>query len=174
MCELKINDLTWHLNYCIIIWACTFKTNLVKLFKLQKRIIRICTKSPRLTKTKEMFTNYHILTVYSLHKLSVGKFMFSLNSNTLPNICNDMFNGNLLKHSYQTRNTNKFSYIPASTRWRENFITCVGPRLWKEIPQEIRLLSSISNFKCVYKLFLLQSQFWYPNSPCFSNCFFLD
>lgn len=85
--------------------------------------------------------------------------MFSLSSNTLPKMFNAMFSENLLKHSYQTRNTVKFLYIPASTRWRENFITCAGPKMWKEIPQEIRSLSTIINFKCLYKKYLLQNQF---------------
>ena len=65
-----------YLDYCNILWASNYKTELLKLYVLQKRAIRICTKSPRLTNSESLFKQFNILSVFKLNSLQIEKFMF--------------------------------------------------------------------------------------------------
>jgi hypothetical protein len=50
-----------HLMYCPIILSCTSNTNINRIFKLQKKAIRIITKSNFNAHTQELFRAHHIL-----------------------------------------------------------------------------------------------------------------
>ena len=63
--------------YCCIVWASTYKTNLRRLFILQKRIIRIINKSHFDAHTNPIFKDLGILKFNDIHLLQLGQFMYS-------------------------------------------------------------------------------------------------
>ena len=67
-----------HLSYCPIILNCMTKTNLNKIEKLQKKAIRIISKSPYNAHTVPIFINLKILPLDKIIKQSKLLFMHSV------------------------------------------------------------------------------------------------
>ena len=117
-----------YLTYCNIIWGKCALYLLQKMFLLQKRAIRIITKSPYLAHTEVLFKKLRILNIHDLHSYFAASFMFSYLKNFVPDTFKDFFTLNV--NRYETRNSNNF-YIP---NYRHNFsrsmIRYKGPELW--------------------------------------------
>ena len=71
-----------HINYCIILWGNTYKTNTLCINILQKRIIRIIHNKPylyhRRYPTKDLFKFNNILPFNDLVKYNTCEFMFKV------------------------------------------------------------------------------------------------
>ena len=70
-----------HLNYCILAWEYDSK----RLYKLQKKDLRIINKSPYLAHTDPMFIKYNVLKVKDILEQNHLKFLFKLVHRSLPN-----------------------------------------------------------------------------------------
>ena len=68
-----------YINYCNVVWACTYHSKLDKMYKLQKRVIRIITNVGYLSHTKSLFSKYRILSVFELNKLQIGMYAYVIN-----------------------------------------------------------------------------------------------
>ena len=69
-----------HLNYCILAWGYDSK----RLYKLQKKALRIIYKSPYLAHTDPMFLKYNVLKVKDILEQNHLKFLFKLSHRSLP------------------------------------------------------------------------------------------
>ena len=65
-----------HLNYCNVIWGAAEDGIIEPLFLLQKKNIRIITKSPYLEHTTPLFESLKLLTVYQVYKLNSSLFIY--------------------------------------------------------------------------------------------------
>ena len=97
-----------HLSYCNHLWGNTFKSHLKKLHILQKKSVRIITKSNFYSPSAPLFKTLHILPIYDLLTLNTLIFMFSVNSKLLPEKYCNMFVLNANFHSYSTRQKHYF------------------------------------------------------------------
>ena len=68
-----------YINYCNVVWACTYHSKLDKMYKLQKRVIRIIANVGYLSHTKSLFSKYRILSVFELNKLQIGMYVYVIN-----------------------------------------------------------------------------------------------
>ena len=100
-----------HLSYCNIIWGNCPKYLLQRLYLLQKRAIRIITKSPYLAHTNILFKNLNILTIFDLNVYCVAIFMYQYFKNVLPEIFNNSFTHQYSINRYPTRHSNDL-YLP--------------------------------------------------------------
>ena len=73
-----------HLNYCNEIWGKTYKLRVEKLYTLQKRAIRLITKSNFRSPSMPLFIKLKITPVYELIKLNISVFMFKLSKRDSP------------------------------------------------------------------------------------------
>ena len=92
-----------HLNYCIILWGCCNKYVLERLYKLQKRAVRIVTQSSYLSHSKPLFIKLRILPIFQLYEYNLGIFMFLFKKQVLPDMFNSLFVQNSDVHNYNTR-----------------------------------------------------------------------
>ena len=69
-----------HLQYAILCWG--FKNS--RLFKLQKRAIRIITCSKYNAHTDPLFKKMNLLKISDLYNISLLKFFHKLRNNKLP------------------------------------------------------------------------------------------
>jgi len=60
------------LNYCFLVWGTTTASNLMRLFLLQKRMIRIIDNAPYYSHTGELFLKYRIKSVNNLYVYKLG------------------------------------------------------------------------------------------------------
>jgi hypothetical protein len=60
-----------YLQYCNIVWASTYASNLTRLVILQKRIVRILNNSSFDSHTNLIFKNLRLLKFHDLRKLQI-------------------------------------------------------------------------------------------------------
>ena len=119
-----------YFEYCNIIWAISSSAALVKLFRIQKRAIRLITNSEWNAHTAPLFRDMNILTIYQLNLLHVASFMYKVHNNLLPQYFVDMFMSNCNVHSHNTRQCDDFPVpyhrlVPTS-----NNIRVYGVNIW--------------------------------------------
>ena len=91
-----------HLHYGNIVWANTYQMRLEKLFKLQKKILRIITFSSYTAPSLPLFDKLDILNIHQINDLLISSFISSLNNNVLPPYFDDFCIDNFKVHSYNT------------------------------------------------------------------------
>lgn len=69
-----------HLTYCILIWGSSTK----RLFKIQKKAVRIISNSAYLSHTDPLFKELEILKLNDLYTLNILKFLYKLKNDMLP------------------------------------------------------------------------------------------
>ena len=87
-----------HINYCIILWGNTYKTNTLCINILQKSIIRIIHNKPYIYHTKDLFKFNNILPFNNLVKYNTCQFMFKVYNNVHLEIIINHLNVNLVKN----------------------------------------------------------------------------
>ena len=65
-----------YINYCNLVWGAAEKGILDPLFKLQKKAIRIITRTHYLAHTAPLFKNLKLLTLYQVYSLNCSIFIF--------------------------------------------------------------------------------------------------
>ena len=89
-----------HLQYSILCWG----FNSSKVFKLQKRAIRLISGSKYNAHTEPLFKELNLLKLDDIFKICTLKFYYKMENKTLPAYFSDLSQGTLLTHAYQTRN----------------------------------------------------------------------
>ena len=76
-----------YLSYCCIIWGGATASVLKKLNSLQKRALRLITRSPYLSTSNPLFIHLNLLKIYDIYRLQTATFMFKLQHCLLPASC---------------------------------------------------------------------------------------
>ena len=97
-----------HFFYCNLVWASTYRTNLIRLEILQKRVIRTIAKTTFDAHTDPIFQNLGILKFHDIYLIQLGLFMYSYQNHTLPLKFHSKFTLQSQIHLYRTRNSRKF------------------------------------------------------------------
>ena len=138
------------LSYCNVIWASSFPTHIDQLFKVQKRIIRLITKSEFLAHTEPLFAQSKILSVEKLRKLSLATYCF--------NNLNKLNNEHQFYHVYNTRNRDRLRPYHHRNSLIEKSFLVQAPIIWNDILDNVPNITnspSLSSFKKKYKTYLL-------------------
>ena len=135
-----------HLSYCLPLWGSTFPTHLQKIFILQKRAIRIMTKSPFLEHTSPLFKSSSIIKFFDLIKLDIGSHMFKNHNNPYYE---------RLIHNYNTRFRNNLIPPVHELSLFKRSIKYNGPKVWNSIPDVIKNKNNLKSFRISYKKILI-------------------
>ena len=147
-----------HINYCNLIWGAAEVGIIEPLFILQKKSIRIITKSSYLEHTAPLFESLKLLTVYQVYTLNCSLFMYKcLKCNFYPEF-KTMIHRNSNYYSYNTRHQDLFRI---SQRIRLNIcqrsFLNTGIVIWNSLDPDMKLINSISLFKSKMKILLIPS-----------------
>ena len=140
------------LYYCNLIWCNTNKTDLTAITLIQKRLIRLITRSDILAHTSPLFRRTKILNLENLRKLTLGLYCFKNKNN---------FDHLQARHNYPTRQRNQLRPIRHRTSQFEKSFVYQAPLLWNELNNTIPDLININmikKFKRIYKKSLVSSQ----------------
>ena len=159
LCTLYYSLVYPYLIYCISVWGSTYSSNLNRIFLLQKKVIRIMSRSSYLARTDPLFKQLKILKLHNLYLFQVGKFMFLFKKGLLPDVFNDMFPLTNQVHSYITRNSNAFYRFSCRTNMRQFAIRFQGPKFFNTLNRELQNSDKLFRFKTKLKEFLL---LWFP------------
>ena len=155
LCTLYYSLVYPYLVYCVSVWGSTYTSNLNSIFLLQKKVIRIISKSDFDAHTEPLFKNLKILKFQDIYSFHTLKFMYLLKEGFLPNMFNEMFLLTNQLHSYNTRNSNSFHIFYCRTNIRQFGIRFRGPKLFNSLPIDIQNTKKNSSFKSKLKTFLL-------------------
>ena len=144
-----------YLYYGNIIKGATYESNLKRLKILQKRVIRIITKSSYDVNTAPLFFEHRLLDIDRIHTLQLGLFMYSVNNSISSKAICDMFHKNSEVHSYPTRQCNAYRPQKCRTNIRKFTIISQGPKLWNSLPDDIKSKTTTNSFKINLKKYLL-------------------
>jgi hypothetical protein len=122
-----------HLSYCPIILSCTSITNRKKLFKVQKKAIRIITNSRYNAHTNQLFLDHKILPVEQLFKQGKMLFMHSVYYNYAPkSFRNTWIKNDQRQNDLNLRNGNLFAIPAPRTENFKKFPLFSLPKMWNE------------------------------------------
>ena len=143
--------------YSNIVWASTYKTNLVLLVKLQKRVVRIIDKSHFNAHSEPIFKKLRILKFHDLNLLQLGQFMFSYQIRTLPPKLASKFTLNSQIHTYYSRNSHAFRLPFCRTNIKQFSVFYQGPKFYNSLDIDIMNSSSTASFKKALKSFFFNN-----------------
>ena len=127
LCKSALRTLYIILQYCISVWGLTYPTNLKRLVLLQKRAMRIISKSCYGAHTEPIFKNLCILPLNDMYLAEIGKIMFQYKTGLLPDVFNNTFLRRNQVHGYDTRNASSFHVPKCTTNIRRFSFQYQGP-----------------------------------------------
>ena len=146
-----------YINYGVLAWGKSLKTQLDKLFLVQKRVIRTICNADYRAHTNPLFYHHRILKAEDIYYMQLGSLMYDLNSGVLPLALAKIFKKNNQIHNYATRRASAFHLPHARTKFTLNTLVCTGPRFWNSLDSSISHSVSMSVFKRKLKLNLLRN-----------------
>ena len=145
-----------HLSYCCIVWGCAADTNLKHLLSLQKRAIRLITKSCYRAPSKPLFVELNLLNLTDICSLQTLNFMFMFKQLLLPKSCYSLLETANPCKRYNTRKTSYFKCMRFRTNIGKACIKTRGPTLWNTLPDNITRNSvTLHGFKREVLAFLI-------------------
>ena len=129
-----------YLNYCTQVWGAAYKSSLQRIFILQKRALRIISKSKVDVHTDPIFKVLKLLKCQDIYLFQLGLFMFSFKSSTIniPPKFDNVFLRNNQIHSYNTRKAHSFNLPLCRTNIRKFSIFYQGPNFFNSLNPEIQ------------------------------------
>ena len=146
-----------HISYCNINWGGCPKSYSDRVFKLQKKAIRLISKSSYNSHSAPLFHKLNVLSLSDICQLQTGMFMYKCKNRLLPRYITDLFPINASIHSYQTRSSNDFHFPKIRTSYAKSTLFFTGPKLWSSLPNEIKNSVSLQSFKRKLKKHLINS-----------------
>ena len=140
-----------YFTYCLIIWGNTYKTYLDKLFLLQKKVVRIITRSTHRAHTAELFKRIQIMPLHNLYRYFVGIFVYKSVNNSLPDVFSHIF-----IHNQTARNSINLRPGHTTKRITTFSVRITGPKIWNILPVAIKTSVSHHVFKKALKRELLK------------------
>jgi len=149
--------LSSHLNYQLLSWGYDFD----RIFKLQKRAIRIISGSHRLAHTEPLFKQLHVLKLPDLHCLSQAKFIHQYFNHNLPGyFLNNFFTEINQRHTHLTRNHRNLLIPFHAHNFAKLSLRYSSAQLFNSLPNSITdkiNTHSLSAFILYYKNYLLNT-----------------
>ena len=138
-----------YLTYCNIVWASTYPSYLQKLYVLQKKFVRLATKSTPLEPSAPLFATLNILTIFNINILQTCIFTYKTKyqNSELPDHFQQYFQSNSSFHSHQTRQSNQL-HVPLYSTTRGQFsLKYKGVSSWNAHSHLMTNSSSLSTYK---------------------------
>ena len=146
-----------YLNYGILAWGNSLRSQMDRLLLLQKRVLRIICNENWLAHTDQLFHSKKVLKIYDLYNVRLGCIMYQLNQNELPSALTQLFSKNESYHRYPTRQSS-FYHLPMSrTIYKQKTLVYTGPALWNSLDQSFKQSPSLFSFKYNFKLKLIKN-----------------
>ena len=146
-----------HLNYCNMIWGNTYKSYLNKLLLLQKRAIRIITKSDFRHPSQPLFAKLQVLPIHELIRLNTVLYMFRLQNKLLPKMPNINLVNNSNIHRYFTRQRDNIKLPICRTTMATNSFLYRATHEWNNLDNALKSTSLYSKFKRTFKNSIIKS-----------------
>ena len=121
-----------YFQYCNLAWnsSATYMYSMLRLYRLQKRAVRLISHANFLAHTKPLFNNLNMLNIFDFSDYEIAYFMYLCFKNYIPNSISEFFCYNADIHSYNTHGTSNFHLPKIRTSLAKNCIFFKGPKIW--------------------------------------------
>ena len=120
------------------------------MFRLQKKVLRLISKSPKYSHTDPIFKSVNLLKLEDVVKLEMCKFI----SVDIKNFDNFGFTPRSVIHGYETRQNSNLNLPIAQNNLLLNSVFYKGIKMYNELPPTIKILNK-NQFKTALKFDLL-------------------
>ena len=127
-----------HLIYGSLAWQYTSNHNIDKIFRLQKKCLRIITYSPYNAHSNKIFLDLKLIKIPDLFTSQVVQFLFQWFNKSLPGCLQDLFKFSNSIHHHNTRYPNK-CFIPHvnTQHYGISSLYYNGPYAWNDLQNKI-------------------------------------
>ena len=126
-----------HISYGLLVWGTAHDNVKDQIIKLQKRAIRIITKSKYLAATSLLFKEKGILKVTDMIEHQLACLMYDYDKKTLPDSLSELFKTVKTIHTHDTRmaSNNKLteSFLAHTKTHGDNLLKCSGPKMFNKM-----------------------------------------
>ena len=149
-----------YFNYCLLIWGNAADIHLDKIIRLQKRAIRIVSRTHFLDHTTHHFAQLKILKLQDLYRQKCALFAYKVYSHQFPTSFSNIFTMTVPNHTHNTRTVSQRTVnIPLyRTSMKQKTLKYQSIKLYNEflIPNNYHNIASITSLKTIlFKRFLL-------------------
>ena len=137
-----------HTDYNLLNWGMASPTSLESIAKNIKKAVRIISFEDYHSPSIPLFKKLNILPLVCSIKLRYSKFMWKLYNGILPISLSSYFYSNT-RTQYSVSDSRLVSL--------DNFVLFLGPKVWNEIPNNIRLKTTLSSFSKTLAKYLIES-----------------
>ena len=125
--------LTPHLLYCNIAWATSSNYSMLRLFRLQKKAVRLVSHASFLAHTSPIFYRFKILNIYDLNNFNIAIFMYLCFKNCIPTSLSKYFCLNSEVRSYNMRSQLDYHLPLFKTNVGLQSVFYTGPKIWNSL-----------------------------------------
>ena len=144
-----------YLDYGIVLWGSAGRNYINRLATLQKKAVRTIVRANYNDHTAPIYKALNLIKIDDMYKLQLGKFMYQVNNNNLPLPIMSLFTSNAEVHDHFPRQRNNLHFRHRRTAHANKSVTYMGPTVWQDIPQIIKLKPSLKSFSNAYKKYLV-------------------
>ena len=144
------------LKYCISSYGSTTPTNLIPIFKLQKRAIRFICSEPYRAPTNPLFIKMNMLKLNEIHRLEICKLIHKMLNNNLQGTLQLNNLDNIHNHQTRLKSKHNFYINSVKTGLGKQRFNNIAPKFWHSVPTELKLLN-FDTFKSKLKKTLIQT-----------------
>ena len=144
------------LRYGLICWATANKTLLDRINVAHNTIITYLTFSKRCSRMWPLYSQLKVLPLDLLIKIEHAKTMYKFEKKMLPEVFNDYFQKPA--HQHNTRFAalqNNYAMVRITSAKEKSLLKYIGPRVWADIPLEIKNAASLKVFINFYRNHLI-------------------
>ena len=146
------------LDYCIALLNGTSNSTLYKLQKLQNRAARILTSHPYRHPITPTLNSLGWLKIHNLVKYKILLLTYKCRSGLAPAYICDNIKLYVPPHGLRSHDQGLLSVPQTKTAYGDRAFSVSAPRLFNNLPQEIRTLTTLHCFKNAVYTYLLNTQ----------------
>ena len=136
-----------HISYSIVSWGNLSNREITRLKTLQKKAVRLINRAKYNSHTDPLFQSSGILKIDDIYKIECIKLYLKNRKNLLPNYLSQQLIANNEIHTYNTRQTDDIHNRTIRSRLEEQLLNTKISKVWNNLPNSIKELSSISRLK---------------------------
>lgn len=126
-----------YLTYGIEVWGCIYRSLMLPILKLQKKVSRIITNAPYRTPSVTLFNQLGLIDIHKLYIFKICTFMFKVEKGKFPSIISNMFVKQCYIHGYITRNYYQYHLPLFRTSFLQRNIRYKGSLYWNFMSQHV-------------------------------------
>ena len=139
-------------------WGSAGKTIIEKLSRMQRKAIRLITKSRYRADTKPLFDSCQVLTIAEVHILKISLFMYRVHHKVAPIPLNELFIRNSEIHSHNTRSQNKLRVPNFKLDVLKYSVRVVGVYVWNFINDNVDCYCSLTAYRYSLRQFIMGNE----------------